>query len=167
MAALAVNPLWLLWRQGRGRATPQKHGLESPGQGQGKSKKQKLAELDDAPPKPWKPLNPAEITEGQRSLIKAHHLIMLMASHLNLLSQHCSTSAPGAPHTHLRPFRGSCPALHVTVSCRRKLYPAGFQMPLHTNSAHTLCTLGCIWRLSARMMSDKGGELCHWRRWQE
>jgi len=54
------------WQQRRGQASPQKQGQET--QGQGKSKKQKLAEVDDMPPKPWKPLNPAEIAEGQRSV---------------------------------------------------------------------------------------------------
>ena len=68
----------LCGKQGRGQATPQKHGQQS--QGQGKSKKQKLAELDETPPKPWKPLNAAEVAEGQRSVAshRIHEVLPLM-----------------------------------------------------------------------------------------
>ncbi len=67
--SITTKASMLCWQQGRGQATPQKHSQQS--QSQGKSKKQKLAELDETPPKPWKPLNAAEVAEGQRFVTSA------------------------------------------------------------------------------------------------
>ena len=77
-----------LLRQGRGggQANPQKQSQQSGGQG--KTKKQKLVDLDDKPAKPWKPLNAAEIAEGQRyeapssNGCKSHVIACLLVSRI-------------------------------------------------------------------------------------
>lgn len=88
------------WRQGRGggQANPQKQSQQSAGQG--KTKKQKLVELDDKPAKPWKPLNAAEIAEGQRYVAPSsndcmsHILTKVTSSALRPLAQRvCVNSA--------------------------------------------------------------------------
>ena len=97
------------WRQGRGggQATPQKQSQQSAGKG--KPKKQKLMELDDKPTKPWKPLNAAEIAEGQRYVAPSSddcmsHIITKVTSNaLRPLAQRvCVNSA-----SNLRDSRGS------------------------------------------------------------
>ena len=91
----SAGVLMFRWQQGRGQAASQKHGQQS--QAQGKSKKQKLAELDEAPPKPWKPLNAAEIAEGQRSVTNCYinyAALLTWCSPPACCSEHCSTVSP-------------------------------------------------------------------------
>ena len=52
------------YNHGGSPASSKKRGQQA--QGQNKPKKQKLVELDDTPPKPWKPLDAADVVDGQR-----------------------------------------------------------------------------------------------------
>ena len=91
----SMGVLMFCWQQGRGQAASQKHGQQS--QAQGKSKKQKLAELDETPPKPWKPLNATEIAEGQRSVTNCsinHAALLTWCSPPACWNEHCSTDSP-------------------------------------------------------------------------